>query len=325
VSKTQVSSLNVSQAAYEQLAYFALRSELLFDQAADVQPTNQSMPGSSVIFTKFGDLSAATSALTEIDDVTPVVMSDSQVTVTLVEYGNAINTTAKLRGTSFLDVDAAAANIIGYNAGDSIDQVVREVLAGGSQNIFYGSGGASLPTSRATVGSDDIITANDIRKMTASLRKKNVATYNGYYMGFIHPDVSYDLRRETGNASWNAPHVAVDTANIYNGEIGTFESVRFIETPRAKIFENASNGSGSSTGSSATVDVYCTHVMGRQSLAKAYSIADGNGAFPKIVEGPVVDVLRRFNPMGWYWLGGYGRFREEALGRIESSSSIGAN
>ena len=325
MSKTQVSSLNVSKAAYEQLAYFALRSELLFDQAADVQPTNQSMPGSSVIFTKFGDLSAATSALTEIDDVTPVVMSDSQVTVTLVEYGNAINTTAKLRGTSFLDVDAAAANIIGYNAGDSIDQVVREVLAGGSQNIFYGSGGASLPTSRATVGSDDIITANDIRKMTASLRKKNVATYNGYYMGFIHPDVSYDLRRETGNASWNAPHVAVDTANIYNGEIGTFESVRFIETPRAKIFENASNGSGSSTGSSATVDVYCTHVMGRQSLAKAYSIADGNGAFPKIVEGPVVDVLRRFNPMGWYWLGGYGRFREEALGRIESSSSIGAN
>jgi len=325
MSKTQTSSLNVSKAAYEQLAYFALRSELLFDQAADVQPTNQSMPGSSVIFTKFADMSAATTPLTEDTDVTPVAMSDAQVTVTLLEYGNAVNTTAKLRGTSFLDVDAAAANIIGYNAGDSIDQVVREVLAGGSQNIFYGSGGAGLPTSRATVGADDILTANDIRKMTASLRKKNVATYNGYYMGFIHPDVSYDLRRETGNASWNAPHVNVDTANIYNGEIGTFESVRFIETPRAKIFENASDGSGSSTGSSATVDVYCTHVMGRQSLAKAYSIVDGNGAFPKIVEGPVVDVLRRFNPTGWYWLGGYGRFREESLGRVESSSSIGAN
>ena len=325
MSKTQTSSLNVSKAAYEQLAYFALRSELLFDQAADVQPSNQSMPGSSVIFTKFADMSAATTPLTEDTDVTPVAMSDAQVTVTLLEYGNAVNTTAKLRGTSFLDVDAAAANIIGYNAGDSIDQVVREVLAGGSQNIFYGSGGAGLPTSRATVGADDILTANDIRKMTASLRKKNVATYNGYYMGFIHPDVSYDLRRETGNASWNAPHVNVDTVNIYNGEIGTFESVRFIETPRAKIFENASDGSGSSTGSSATVDVYCTHVMGRQSLAKAYSIVDGNGAFPKIVEGPVVDVLRRFNPTGWYWLGGYGRFREESLGRVESSSSIGAN
>jgi N4-gp56 family major capsid protein len=325
MSKTQVSSLNVSKAAYEQLAYFALRAELLFDQAADVQPTNQSMPGSSVVFTKFADIAEATAEISEINDITPVAMSDSQVTVTLAEYGNAINTTAKLRGTSFLDVDAAAANIIGYNAGVSIDSVVREVLSAGTQNIFYGSGGASLPNSRATVGSDDILTANDIRKMTASLRKKNVATYNGYYMGFIHPDVSYDLRRETGNASWNAPHVNVDTANIYMGEIGMFESVRFIETPRAKVFTDASDGSGSSTGSSATVDVYCTHVMGRQSLAKAYSIVDGNSPFPRIIEGPVVDVLRRFNPTGWYWLGGYGRFREESLGRVESASSIGAN
>lgn len=318
---TQVSSLNVVQAAYEQLAYFALRSQLLFDQAADVMPTNQSMPGSSVIFTKFADLAAATSALGETTDVTPVAMSDAQVTVTLAEYGNAVNTTAKLRGTSFLDVDAAAANIIGYNAGDSVDQVVRDVLAAGTENIFYGSGGASLPTARNEVGSDDILTANDIRKMTASLRKKNVAPRDGgFYVGYIHPDVSYDLRRETGNASWNAPHVQVDTANIYTGEIGTFESVRFIETPRAKIFANASNGSGS-TG---TVDVYCTHVLGAQALAKAYSMTDGNGPFPRIVEGPVVDALRRFNPTGWYWLGGYGRFREESLGRIETASSIGS-
>ena len=317
---TQVSSLNTVQAAYEQLAYFALRSELLFDQAADVQPTNQSMPGSSVVFTKFADLSAATSALTETSDVTPVAMSDSQVTVTLAEYGNSINTTAKLRGTSFLDVDAAAANIIGYNAGDSLDQVVRDVLAGGT-NVVYGGGGSSDPSSRVTVQAEDIVEANDIRKVTAALRKASVATFNGYYMGFIHPDVSYDLRRETGNASWNAPHVNVDTAGIYNGEIGTFESVRFIETPRAKVFTDASNG----TSTTGTIDVYCTHIMGRQSLAKAYSMVDGNGAFPKIVEGPVVDVLRRFNPMGWYWLGGYGRFREESLRRIESSSSIGTN
>jgi len=317
---TQQSSVSTDQAAYDRLAYFALRSELLFDQAADVQPTNQSMPGSSVIFTIFADLAAATSALTETSDVTPVAMSDSQVTVTLAEYGNTINTTAKLRGTSFLDVDATAANLIGYNAGDSIDQVVREVLAGGT-NVIYGGGGSSDETSRTNIEAEDIIEANDVRKVTAALRAANVATFNGYYMGYIHPDVSYDLRRETGNASWNAPHVNVDTAGIYNGEIGTFESVRFIETPRAKVFTNASDGAGS-TGA---IDVYCTHIMGRQALAKAYSQVDGNGAFPKVVRGPIVDSLMRFNPIGWYWLGGYGRFREASLRRIESSSSIGVN
>ena len=47
-------------------------------------------------------------------------------------------------------MDAVAANVVGYNAGDSIDQVVRDVLAGG-QNVIYGGGGSQTPTSRTTV------------------------------------------------------------------------------------------------------------------------------------------------------------------------------
>lgn len=317
---TQQSSLGVDQAAYDRMAYFALRSELLFDQAADVQASNQTMPGSSVIFTIFNELAVASTPLTETVDVDPVAMGDTNVTVTLTEYGNTINTTAKLRGTAFLDVDAAAANLIGYNAGNSMDTVVREVLAAGT-NVIYGGGGSTLPTSRTTVQVEDIIAANDVRKVTAALRGANVSPWSGYYIGFIHPDVSYDLRRETGNASWNAPHVNMDTANIYTGEIGTFESVRFIETPRTKVRANASDGAGAA----GNIDVYDTYIMGRQALAKAYSFVDGNGPVPSVRRGPVVDSLMRFNPIGWYWLGGYGLFRQASLRRIESSSSIGVN
>jgi len=317
---TEASSLLTDQVAFDRIAYFALRSELLFDAVADVMPVAQAMPGSSVKFTIFNDLDPATSTLTETSDVTAVAMSDSQVEVTLAEYGNAVNTTAKLRGTSFLDVDAAAANVVGYNAGISIDSVIRDVLAGGT-NVVYGGGGSSDETSRTAIEAEDIIEANDVRKVVAALRKANAVSFNGMYMGFIHPDVSYDLRRETGVASWRDPHVYSDPANIYNGEVGAFEGVRFIETPRAKLFENASNGSGS-TGN---IDVYCTHIMGRQALAKAHSIVDGNGAFPRVIRGPVVDSLQRFQPVGWYWLGGYARFREASLRRIEAASSIGAN
>lgn len=316
MSKTQTSSLLTDQVAFDRIAYFALRSELLFDAVADVMPVAQAMPGSSVKFTIFNDLAAVTSTLTEDTDVTPVAMSDSQIEVTLAEYGNAVNTTAKLRGTSFLDVDSAAANIVGYNAGISIDGVIRDVLSAGT-NVIYGGGGATDPSSRATVAAEDIIEANDVRKIVAALRSANTVSFNGMYMSFIHPDVSYDLRRETGVASWRDPHVYVDVAGIYNGEVGAFEGVRFIETPRAKIFADA--------GASSTVDVYCTHIVGRQALAKAHSIVDGNGPFPRVVRGPVVDVLSRFQPVGWYWLGGYARFREASLRRIESSSSIGAN
>ena len=318
--ETTTSSLSVDQVAFDRLAYFALRSELLFDQAADVQPTQQAMPGTGVTFTIFADIAAATSTLNEVTDVTPTALSDSQVTVTLNEYGNAVVTTAKLRGTAFLDVDSAAANIIGYNAGDSMDQVVREVLAGGT-NVVYATGGASTPTSRVTVQAEDIIAADDVRKVVAQLRAANVATFDGSYLGYIHPDVSYDFRSATDAAAWRTPANYVNPDGIYNGEIGKFESVRFIETPRAKVWTDASNGT-STTGS---IDVYATHIMGRQALAKAFSVQDGNGAVPKIVRGNVTDYLMRLQPLGWYWLGGYGRFREASLRRIESSSSIGSN
>jgi N4-gp56 family major capsid protein len=135
VAYTQQSSLSTDQTAFDRIAYFALRSELLFDAVADVMPVAQAMPGSAVTFTTFNDIAEATSTLTETSDVTAVAMSDSQVTVTLAEYGNAVSTTAKLRGTSFLDVDAAAANIVGYNAGISVDSVIRDVLAGGTNVV----------------------------------------------------------------------------------------------------------------------------------------------------------------------------------------------
>jgi N4-gp56 family major capsid protein len=318
--ETQLSSLSVDQVAFDRLAYFALRSELLFDQAADVQPTQQAMPGTGVTFTIFSDIAAATSTLNEVTDVTPTALSDSQVTVTLNEYGNAVVTTAKLRGTAFLDVDSAAANIIGYNAGDSMDQVIREVLAAGT-NVVYATGGTTTPTSRESVSTDDVLAADDVRRVTAQLRAANVATFDGSYLGYIHPDVSYDFRSATDAAAWRTPANYVNPEGIYNGEIGKFESVRFIETPRAKKFTDASNG----TSSTGTIDVYCTHIMGRQALAKAYSVQDGNGAVPKIVRGNVTDYLMRLQPLGWYWLGGYGRFREASLRRIESSSSIGTN
>ena len=311
---TQASSLSVDQTAFDQIAYFALRSEMLFDAAADVQPVAQSMPGSAVTFTIFSELADATSTLSETADLTPTTMADSQVSVTLAEYGNTINTTAKLRGTSFLDVDAVAANLIGYNAGSSIDTVVANVLKAAT-NVIYGGGGSTTPTTNATVQAEDIIEANDVRIATAQLRGSKAQTFNGMYMGFIHPDVSYDLRRETGAASWRDPHNYVDTAQIYNGEIGAFESVRFIETPRAPLDLTG--------GSASTVDLYQTIIMGRQSLAKAHSITDGNGAYPKVVRGPVVDSLMRFNPVGWYWLGGYGIFRQAAIRVLNTSSSLG--
>lgn len=319
-AETGTSNLSTDQVAFEKLAYFALRPEMYFDQFADVQATNATNPGASVKFTVFADLAEAITPLGEAEDVTPVAMSDSQVTVTLNEYGNATVTTAKLRASSFLPVDPVAAQAVGYNAGLSIDTIARNVLQAGS-NVLYATGGATDPTSRTTINSDDTLAAADVRRVVAQLRGANVPTIGGSYVGFIHPDVSYDFRSATDAAAWRTPANYVNPEGIYNGEIGMFEGVRFMESPRAPLFVNASDNAGAA----GNIDVYGTLIMGRQALAKGISLGGEYGSQPTIVYGTVTDLLKRFRPVGWKHFVGYGVFRQEALRRIESASSIGAN
>jgi len=319
-NEISTASLQTDQVAFEKLAYFALRPEMYFDQFADVQATNATNPGASIKFTVFADLAAATTPLGEAEDVTPVSMSDSQVTVTLEEYGNATVTTAKLRASSFMPVDPVAAQAVGYNAGLSIDTVARNVLQAGD-NVLYATGGAVAPSSRTTINADDVLTITDIRKAVAQLRGANVPTINGTYIGFIHPDVQFDLLSATDAAGWRDAYKYTNATPLINGEIGQIDGVRFIASSRAPLFANASNNSGAS----GTIDSYGTLIMGRQALAKGISLGGEYGAQPSIVYGTVTDLLKRFRPVGWKHFVGYSVFRQEALRRIESASSIGTN
>ena len=296
-------------AAHQRLAYFALRPQLFYDQIADVRPTNQTHPGATVVFYKYADLAAETTELTETVDPDAVAMSDSTVTVTVREYGNAIRTTAKARGTALLQVDSDAANIIGYNAGLSIDTIARTELIGGTNVIYAGTGNAAT----ADVAAGDVITAANIRNAVAELRSANAMPIEGtYYALHLSPEQSVDLRSETGAGGWAEPANYSDASRRWAGMVGAFEGCYVMETPR--VF--------SDTDGAASAEVFRATVTGKQALAKAHALGDGYGELPSIVLGPQVDKLRRFNAIGWKALLGYKRFREEAIQRIETTASI---
>lgn len=311
------SALDWDQTAWELRAYYALRPELYYDAVADVQPTAQSMVGNAVKFVIQSDLATQSSSINESTDITPLVLADTTVTLTLSEYGAAVLTSALLRGTSFVPLDPVVANVIGFNAGKSLDTIALGVLQAGT-NVAYSTGTGAAPAARNQVTPSNTFGAADARLARTYLVRNNVPSIAGLYAGFMHPDVSYDFRGQTGSSSWRDPHTYSQPGEIWSGEIGAFEGTRFVETPRTPIFADA----GSST---TTTDVYGTLIMGRQALAKAYSNADGNGALPRVAPGPITDYLRRWVPMGWYWLGAYGIFRQAALYRVESASSVGQN
>ena len=383
-----VGGAGLVQKAYDRLLEFALRSEPLIRSVADKRPARQSIPGSTVVLQKYVDLDTVTGTLTETVDPDAVALTTpTSITVTLNEYGNAVLVTRALELFSLADVDPAIANIIAYNLADSIDTVAMTTLRSGSNNIYAGNA-----TAVANVDAADTLDSADIRKAVAKLRanKAKGRRGNAYWVG-IHPEVSHDLRAETGDLGWRYPQSqsASEASKIWAGEIGEYEGAFFVESSRlynaktgadqstlattavtvagtsagftfgvassAVIASRAEvgdkiSGTGiastakisaiSTTGSTTTITVdvantaavtattvvtvtpvtrvFNTIICGQQAMAQA--VAEE----PHVVIGPVVDKLMRHRPMGWYGVLGFARYREEALYRIETGSSIAA-
>lgn len=250
-SITSTSSISaLVQTAYDQYVRMALRSIPVMRALADVKPVQQAMPGSSVVFSIYSDLAQATSTLSESTDVNSIALGNpSQVTVTLNEYGSAVTTTKKLNLTSFNDVDSALADIIAYNAADSIDNVVGQVLSAGT-NVIYATGGTTDPTSSATVEPTDVITVADIRNAVVSLRTNKALPRMGeLYAAYLHPRQSADLRSETGTGGFQDLTKFVERTPFVAGAVGAIEGAYIVETPRVL------NGMPLASGISTTVSV----------------------------------------------------------------------
>ena len=293
---------NLVQTAYDQYVRMALRSIPVMRALADVKPVQQAMPGSSVVFSIYSDLAQATSTLTESLDVSSIALGNpNQVTVTLQEYGSAVTTTKKLNLTSFNDVDAALADIIAYNAADSIDAVVASVLTAGSNAIYAGTA-----TNTAGIKADQLLTVSDIRQAVTELRtNKALPRIGELYAGYLHPRQTADLRAETGTGGFQDLTKYVDRTPFVAGAVGVIEGAFIVETPRVPY---ATNG---------TTNVYKAVIAGREALAEA------QGQDISTVIGPQIDALRRFHTIGWYYFGGWSLLRQAAIYRVESAATNG--
>lgn len=290
---------NLVQTAYDRQVRLALRSTPQFRAIADTKPVQQTQPGSSVVFNIHQDLAAATTPLNEINDPAGVSVSNTTpVTVTLNEYGNFTVATKRLKEFALdSNLDSNLANLIAFNQADSVDKIVEGVLAGGTNKIK--EVGGSLTTGAGTA--DSPIKARDIRKAVAELRSSSVAPVDGqFYVCYIHPRVANDLRTETDAAGWRTPHNYVDPSGIIAGEIGAFEGVRFVESPRCSV----------------TAGVYNTYIVGREALAEA--VAE---EFHVVADGVVVDPLKRKMAIGWYGIAGWSLFRPQSLWVVQTTSA----
>jgi N4-gp56 family major capsid protein len=210
-------------------------------------------------------------------------ISVSTVSATVVQHGSYIAITDVLELVAFDPILDQASELLGEQAGEYVDLLVREVLMGGT-NVFYAFAtkfnadselvrdtATAQPTSRVTVGKAHSMSVDTIRAAKRVMQRNKVKPYKGdkttvagrgEFVLVIHPDAVFDLE---GNKKWVDVKKYKDTDGSYDGEVGMIYGVRIIMTEVAKVWAAAG---------AAGADVYGALMIG----ADAFGIVDIAGS-----------------------------------------------
>ena len=217
---------------------------LRWAQVKDIPRNNSEV----IKFRRYSLLSANTTALSE--GVTPsgTSLTVTDVTATVAQYGDYITLTDFLQFTTLDPILTETADLLGQQAGNSLDQIARDVMVAGS-TVQY----ASSSTTTNTVTAAMILTraevreavrtlqGNDAKKVTRMVNPStgwNTSPINAAYVGIISHNTLFDLKDETG---WLPVEQYASQSNVMEGEVGCMDDVRFVMTT------NASTTSGSLT------------------------------------------------------------------------------
>ena len=283
---------------------------LVHDQFGQKHPIPENN-GKRIEFRKYSPLPKLTVALEEGKTPNGQSLTMSILAADVKQYGGFVELSDMLLMTAIDNNLVQATKLLGGQAGRTLDTITREVLNAGT-NVQYAEGQVA---SRAALkggaeSGNHYLTVNAIRMAVRTLKRMNAPKINGDYVAIIHPDCTYDLMSDP---NWKYPHQYVDTKEIYEGEIGKIEGVRFVETSEAKIFEKAGATSR---------DVYSTLVMGDD----AYGVTDiKGGGLQHIVKqlgsGGTADPLNQRATVGWKATKTAVRLVEEYMVRIETCAS----
>ena len=296
---------------YEKRLIDQAEPALVHDQFGDSYPIPANS-GKTIEFRKYEALPKATTPLTE--GVTPAgqALTVSAITAEVHQYGGWAALTDMLDLTAIDDNVVQATKVLGSQAGRTLDTIVRDILNGGT-NVIYApkvaDGVETAVTSRATLDKTAQLTVDLIDQAVAMLQTQNADPIGDSYVAIVHPHTSYDLRKDP---NWIEAHKYAAPEEIFNGEIGKINNVRFVVSSEAKIWK----GTGCPTG----LAVFSTLILG----AHAYGSTEiEGGGLEHIVKqlGYGDDPLNQRASVGWKAVKTAERLSEQYMVRIESCSA----
>lgn len=266
--------------------------------------------GKTIEFRRYSQLPKAMTPLTEGVTPTGQNLNVTTLTATVAQYGGYITLSDVLLLTAIDNNLMEAIELLGDQAGRTLDTITREVLVSGT-HVLYAGGTVSA---RTGLTASMKLTVADIKKAVRELKVGLAKKIDGSYVAIIHPDCVYDLENDD---EWvNASQYAGST-QIFEGEIGKLYGVRFVESTEAKIWAQAG---------ASNISVYATLVMG----ANAYGTTNvEGGGLQSIVKqlgsGGTADPLNQRSTCGWKAIKTAEILYQDYIVRIESASTYSNN
>lgn len=257
---------------------------LVYDQFGQKRPVPKN-GGQSINFRKFDKAKVTTTPLVEGTTPNGMKLNVRQIVTPIKQYGAFYELTDWLQLTAPDQIMTETAQNLGDHAGETLDTITREAVMAGT-NAFYGDGTVNA---RASITAAMGPTKAGFKKCRNILSRADAKPFDGgKYVAIIHPDTWLDLADSIEDIY---KYTETGMKTIYEGEIGVYFGIRFVETSRAKIFASA----GASDR-----DVYGSLVVGKN----AYGITDVSGSgletiVKQLGSGGTTDPLNQRSTMGW--------------------------
>jgi N4-gp56 family major capsid protein len=274
--------------------------------------------GNSVSWRRFNSLSSAITPLSEGTTPNATSLSVSEITASVQEYGNYVSITDALDLMAIDKVMLEASDVLGQNAGESIEIVIRNVLQAGT-NVQFATG-----STRAAQSGANPLSLNLLRKALIALDANNARRFNaseeadkpgvGGYVAFVHPNVVFDI--------YNDPELKAvlqqnsNNDKFWTGYIGSIYGIQLYQSTLVPVFTGAG---------AASANVYATIILGQH----AFGVVDvsGKGKYELIVKplgsAGADDPLDQRGSIGWKAWQAPVILNNNFMVRIETGSTFG--
>lgn len=285
--------------------------------------------GNQIKFRRYSALAAATTPLTE--GVTPSgsQLSVTDITATLAQYGDFVTLSDVVDMVNQDPVVTEATEVLGDQAGLTIDQVRRDVLVAGT-NVAYANGVANRAAVNVKLSTTDFDKAiRFLKNQNAKFMKEGIPPSTGIgtgairkaFIAVIHPDVEFDVESLTG---FKPVSDYPSQMGVMEDEIGAYKNIRFVSSTNAKVFAGA--GAAGTTvykNNGTNFDVYATLIF----AADAYGVCPLSGEAMKTIVKPVgsagsADPLDQRSSVGWKAMTTTKILNESWMIRLESAASL---